>query len=382
MPGPLAGIRVIEVGGIGPGPFACMLMADQGAEVIRVDRPGAGTVGVLADPENDLLLRSRKSLIVDLKRPDGVTVVRDLCRSADILIEGYRPGVMERLGIGPEVLLADNPRLVYGRVTGWGQSGPAAMAAGHDLTYIAVTGNLHSYGRAGDKPTPPINAVGDFGGGGMLTAFGTLAALLHVRSTGKGQVVDCAMTDGAALLATMIWGMFSEGSWRDQRGVNLLDTGAPYYDTYETRDGRHMAVAPLEPQFYAKFLSLAGLADDPVFGRQDDRRQWPAMRATLTELFKTKTRDAWCSVFAGSDACVVPVLSMEEAPDYAQNRERGVFVTPGGVPQPAPAPRFSVTVADEPRPPRPLGADTASVLSALGYAAARITTLKADGTVV
>lgn len=334
-PGPLHGIRIVEMAGIGPVPFCGMMLADHGAEVIHVHRPGAPPD--LRDP----LLRGRVPVEADLKAPAGVARVRDLAAACDGLIEGFRPGVMERLGLGPEILRRENPRLVLGRMTGWGQTGPLAHAAGHDINYIALAGALHAFGRAGGKPTPPINLVGDFGGGGMLLAFGMLAGLLDARATGKGRVVDCAMTEGAALLMSMVWGFRATMGWRDARGVNLLDTGAHFYEVYETADGGFVALGAIEPQFYARFRALAGLADDPAFDAQMEAEGWPALKARLAALFKTRTRDQWCALTEGSDACLTPVLAMSEAPRHPHNRARGAFVERDGVMQPAPAPRFS-----------------------------------------
>ena len=342
MPGPLHGLRIIELAGIGPGPFAAMMLADHGAEVIRIDRPGARI------DARDPLLRSRRLVAIDLKSPDGIARVRDLVKTADGLIEGFRPGVTERLGLGPDVLLADNPRLVYGRMTGWGQAGPYAHAAGHDINYIALAGALHAYGRAGEKPTPPINMVGDFGGGGMMLAFGMVAALLHAGRTGEGQVIDAAMTDGAAVLMSMIWGFRANGMWSDERGTNLLDTAAHFYDSYETHDGKWISIGSIEPQFYAELRRLAGLADDPDFDAQMDRAAWGPLKAKLTALFLTRSRDEWCALMEMTDVCFAPVLSMAEAPAHPHNAARGTFVEAGGVVQPAPAPRYSVTVADAP----------------------------------
>jgi alpha-methylacyl-CoA racemase len=368
MAGPLAGLRIIEMAGIGPGPFAGMMLADHGAEVIRVDRPRAMPEPVLG--------RSRKSIVVDVKSADGVDVIRRLARDADGLIEGLRPGVMERLGLGPDVLLADNPRLVYGRMTGWGQSGPYAHAAGHDINYIALAGALHAYGRAGDRPTPPINMVGDFGGGGMMLAFGMVAAMLSAVKTGRGQVIDAAMTDGAAVLMAMIWGFLGSGIWKDERGVNLLDTGAHFYDTYETMDGRYISIGSIEPQFYAELRARAGLADDPDFDPQMDAAGWPRLKQKLTMLFKTRTRDDWCALMEMTDVCFAPVLSMTEAPAHPHNAARGTFIDVGGMTQPAPAPRYSGTVTAAPVPsPRP-GADTEAVLAAAGYSSAEVARLR------
>ena len=367
----LTGLKIIELAGLGPAPFAGMMLADHGAEVIRIDRPGAvGMVPV----EQDVLLRGRRAIAVDLKRPEGVAIVRDLARGADGLIEGFRPGVMERLGLGPDVLLADNPRLVFGRMTGWGQTGPWAQAAGHDIDYIALAGALHAFGRAGEKPVPPVNMVGDFGGGGMLLAFGMLAGLLSAARTGAGQVIDCAMVDGAALLMSMIWSFSAAGTWRDVRGVNLLDTGTHFYDTYETADGKHMAVGAIEPQFYAELRRIAGMTDG-VFDAQMDPSAWGTLKAACAAIFRTRTRDEWCAVFDGTDACVAPVLSMTDAPRHPHNAARGTFVQAGGVMQPAPAPRMEGTPA---RAPAMAGGttDTDAVLAQAGYDAGRIRILR------
>ena len=342
MAGPLAGLRIIELAGIGPGPFAAMMLADHGAEVIRIDRPGARI-----DPR-DPLLRSRRLIGLDLKSDEGKARVRELVKTADGLIEGFRPGVTERLGLGPDVLLGDNPRLVYGRMTGWGQYGPYAQAAGHDINYIALAGALHAYGRAGEKPTPPINMVGDFGGGGMMLAFGMVSALLHAKTTGQGQVIDAAMTDGAATLMSMIWGFKANGMWSDDRGTNLLDTAAHFYDTYATSDGKWISIGSIEPQFYAELRRLAGLADDKAFDAQMDRSQWALLKDKLTALFLSKTRDEWCALMEMTDVCFAPVLSMAEAPSHPHNMARGTFVEVDGVVQPAPAPRYSLTVTDTP----------------------------------
>ena len=351
MAGPLSGLRIIELAAIGPVPFAGMMLADHGAEVIRVERPGATKIS------GDPLLRSRSSITLDLKSPADIAQLRKLCATADGLIEGFRPGVMERLGLGPGVLLGDNERLVYGRMTGWGQDGPLAPRAGHDINYIALTGTLGALGRAGDQPTPPINLIGDFGGGGMLLAFGMVSALLGVRSGGAGQVVDCAMTDGSALLMAMMWGFRAQGQWSDERGTNLLDTGAPFYDTYETADGGYVAVGAIEPQFYAELRSVLGIADDPRFDSQTDHAQWLAQKTELARLFKAKTRDQWTALFEGIDACVTPVLSMAEALEHPHNRARQSFITLGGAAQPAPAPRYSSAPSTTSVASRPLEAD-------------------------
>ncbi len=373
MPGPLSGLRIIELAGIGPGPFAGMMLADHGAEVIRVDRPGARID--MRDP----LLRSRTLIGVDLKSPDGVALVRDLCRTADGLIEGFRPGVTERLGLGPDVLLADNPKLVYGRMTGWGQTGPYAAAAGHDINYIALAGALHAFGRAGEKPTPPINMVGDFGGGGMMLAFGMVSALLHAGRTGEGQVIDAAMTDGTAVLMSMIWGFRANGIWSDDRGTNLLDTGAHFYDTYETADGNWLSIGSIEPQFYAELRRLTGLDADPAFDAQMDRAAWQPLKAKLAALFLTRTRDEWCELMEMTDVCFAPVLSMAEAPSHPHNVARRTFVEAGGVTQPAPAPRYSATATTA--PVMTAAFSGAVVLARLGYDAERIATMTAAGTV-
>jgi alpha-methylacyl-CoA racemase len=373
MPGPLDGLRIIEMAGIGPGPFAGMMLADHGAEVVRIERPGTRV------DARDPLLRSRRIIAVDLKSPDGIALVRELVRGADGLFEGFRPGVMERLGLGPEVLLGDNPRLVYGRMTGWGQTGPYAAAAGHDINYIALAGALHAFGRAGEKPTPPINMVGDFGGGGMMLAFGMVSALLHAGRTGAGQVVDVAMTDGAAVLMSMIWGFRANGMWSDERGTNLLDTAAHFYDTYETTDGKWLSIGSIEPQFYAELRRLAGLAEDADFDAQMDRAAWGPLKAKLTALFLTRSRDEWCALMEMTDVCFAPVLSMAEAPAHPHNVARGTFVEAGGVTQPAPAPRYSVS---QTRPPAMASAvDSAAVLTTLGLGVERIAGLVASGVV-
>ena len=373
MPGPLNGLRIIELAGIGPGPFCGMMLADHGAEVIRVDRPGARI------DARDPLLRGRRVIGVDLKSPEGRALVLDLVKSADGLFEGFRPGVTERLGLGPADCHAANPRLVYGRMTGWGQFGPYAQAAGHDINYIALAGALHTYGRAGGKPTPPINMVGDFGGGGMMLAFGMVSALLHAQKTGEGQVIDCAMTDGAAVLMAMIWGFRANGIWEDRAGVNLLDTGAHMYDTYECADGKFISIGSLEPQFYALLLQKTGLADDPAFANPMDRSQWPVLKERLTALFKTRTRDDWCTDMEMTDVCFAPVLSMAEAPLHPHNAARGTLVEKDGVMQPAPAPRYSATVAELPGMTK--AADTDAVLADLGVGADRVAALKAAGVV-
>ncbi len=351
--GPLAGVRVVEFAGLGPGPFCGMLLADLGADVVRIDRRGArgGLIGALGT--TSLLDRGKRSIALDLKDDDDLQVVRALVRRADVLLEGFRPGVMERLGLGPQELLRENPALVYGRMTGWGQTGPLASSAGHDIGYIALTGALGASGRPDERPAPPINLLGDFGGGGMFLALGAVAALLHARTTGQGQVVDAAIVDGTAVLTTMIHGMLDAGAWRDQRGVNLLDTGAPFYDVYRCADGRFLAVGALEEQFYAALLDGLGLAGDESLPDRTDPRQWPALRERFTEVFASRTRAEWWTVFAGTDACVAPVWSLVEATRDGHNTERGVFVEADGRVQPGVAPRFSATPGAVGRVPEP-----------------------------
>ena len=338
--GPLQGVRVVEFAGLGPGPFCGMLLADLGADVVRIDRrtPTGGGLG-----GTSLLDRGKRSIALDLKDAGDLDFVRALVARADVLLEGFRPGVMERLGLGPEELLALRPALVYGRMTGWGQTGPLATTAGHDIGYIALTGALGASGRAGERPVPPMNLLGDFGGGGVFLALGAVAALLHARATGEGQVVDAAIVDGTAVLTTMVHGMLSTGAWHDEPGVNLLDTGAPFYDVYTCADGAHLAVGALEPQFYAALLEGLGLAGDPSVPDRDDPAQWPALRELLTTTFATRTRAEWWQVFSGTDACVAPVWSLTEAVTDGHNAARGVFTEVDGVVQPAVAPRFSRT---------------------------------------
>jgi len=375
MAGPLQGIRIIEFAGIGPGPFCGMMLADHGAEVIRIDRPG----GQL-NPR-DPLLRGRKSVVLDMKKPEAVAIARDLCRSAHGLIEGFRPGVMERLGLGPDVLLADNPALVYGRMTGWGQYGSYAQAAGHDINYIALSGTLHTVGRKGERPVPPVNYIGDFGGGGMMLAFGMASALVHAQRSGAGQVIDCAMTDGSATLSAMTWGFYASGMWRDEAGSNLLDGAAHFYDTYACSDGKFISIGSIEPQFYALLRQKTGLASDPDFDAQMDPARWPALKDKLTVLFASQPRDHWCALMEATDVCFAPVLSLAEAPLHPHNVERATFIEVGGVTQPAPAPRYSGTVAAHPAPPPVAGSDGAELLAGLGYDTARIAALKDDGVV-
>ncbi len=344
MAGVLQGVTIIELAGIGPAPFCGMMLADHGARVIRVERPG--TSGRFGDGSNrDILNRNRERIELDLKNPAAIAQLKQLVTSADALIEGFRPGVLERLGLGPEVLLELNPKLVIGRMTGWGQDGPMAPLAGHDINYIALSGALHSYGRAGEKPTFPINAVGDFGGGGMLLAFGVVAAILHARGGGTGQVVDAAMVDGAAVLSAMTYSFLGNGQWRDERGVNLLDGGSHFYDTYETSDGKWISLGSIEPQFYALLLEKIGMTDDPDFAQQMNPAQWAPLKERMTALILTKSRAEWCAIMDGTDICFAPVLSLREAPQHSHNVARGTFVEAGGMIQPAPAPRFSATPA-------------------------------------
>ena len=365
-PGPLSGIRVVELAGIGPSPFAAMLLADLGADVIRIDRPGEPSLPLPLPPEADLLRRGRPSVALDLKHPDGLATALDLVARADVLVEGYRPGVAERLGLGPDVCLARNPALVYGRMTGWGQDGPLAQAAGHDIGYVAITGALHAIGRAGGPPQVPVNLVGDFGGGALYLVVGVLAALLEARVSGRGQVVDAAIVDGTAHISSLVVGLVAAGLWSDHRGTNMLDTGAPFYDVYETSDGGWLAVGPLEPAFYAELLRLLDL----TAGAPDrlDPRQWPALRTLLAATFRTRTRDEWTAVFEGTDACVEPVLSYSEAPRHPHLAARGTYVEHHGVVQPAPAPRFSRTPASLTTPPATPGADTRAALATWGIA--------------
>jgi alpha-methylacyl-CoA racemase len=368
--GPLQGIRVLEFAGIGPGPFCAMLLADMGADVVRIDRASSAAGRAPVDP----LLRGRRSIAVDLKQPEAIEAVLRLVAGADALVEGFRPGVMERLGLGPDVCLARNPKLVYGRMTGWGQEGPMAQAAGHDINYIALAGALEGIGRAGQPPLPPLNLVGDFGGGGMLLAFGVLAGLLEQKRSGKGQVVDAAMVDGAALLMSMFWGMRHIGMWSDVRGTNLLDTGAHFYEVYECADGKYISLGSIEPQFYAELVKLAEL--DPAEFPQLDRAGWPELKRKLAAVFKRKTRADWCRIMEGSDVCFAPVLTMSEAPAHPHNVARRTFIDVAGVTQPAPAPRFSRTAPEVSRPPARPGEHGEDVLASFGFSAQEIRKLR------
>ncbi len=375
--GPLKGIRVIELQGIGPGPFCGMMLADMGAELIRIDR--AASAGRPAG--KDILARGRQSIAVDLKHPDGVETVLRLIEGADVLIEGFRPGVMERLGLGPEVCMARNDRLVYGRMTGWGQYGSMAHAAGHDINYISLSGALHAIGEPGGKPVPPLNLVGDFGGGGMLLAFGITSALVERATSGKGQVVDAAMTDGSALLMNGLFPGMQTGQWLPERGKNMLDGGAHFYGSYETRDGKFISIGSIEPQFYALLLEKTGLADDPALAKQMARAEWPALKAKLTAVFKSKTRDEWDAIMLGTDICYAPILSFSEAVTHPHNQDRQTFVTVDGLTQAAPAPRFSRTAPAVPAAAAAPGQHSRSVLAAAGYSAAEIDALISSGAV-
>lgn len=378
MAGPLEGYKVVEMVGLGPAPFCAMMLADMGAEVIRIDRRGAGGTG--DDARFDVMARGRRSLGIDLKQPGGAETVLGLIARADVLIEGFRPGVMERLGLGPDVCLARNPKLVYGRMTGWGQHGPLAKAAGHDINYIALSGALHAIGRPGEPPVVPLNYIGDFGGGAMFLAFGVLCALLETKTSGRGQVVDAAMTDGAALLSAMMYGMKAAGDLSNQRGENLLDGGAHFYDTYACADGKYVAIGSIEPQFYALLIKLCGI-DDPAFQAQRDPHAWPLLKYRLADVFKTKNRAEWCALMEGTDVCFAPVLDWDEAPQHPHNQARETFIDIAGVIQPAPAPRFSHSKAAAPTPPAQPGEHSAAILADWGVSEASIADLAARGVI-
>jgi alpha-methylacyl-CoA racemase len=376
--GPLSGYRILEVAGIGPGPFCAMMLADQGAEIVRIDRVGGNARPIDGDLRLDISARGRKSLALDLKRPEAVSAVLRLCAQVDGLIEGFRPGVMERLGLGPGVCLAANPALVYGRMTGWGQEGPLRHLAGHDINYLAISGNLYMFGRAEERPSAPLNLVADMGGGGLLLAYGMICALLERARTGQGQVVDAAMVEGAALLATSVYAQKAMGWWRNERGANLLDSGAPFYEVYGTGDGGHMAVGAIEPQFYALLLRGLGL-DAATVPHQMDRASWPSMKARFAEIFRSRSREEWTRVFADCDACVSPVLSPEEAASHPQAIARNAFRVAWGVRHPAPAPRFSrSTPAPQDPPPRP-GEHSEQVLRSFGFTSDEIGGLRSCG---
>jgi alpha-methylacyl-CoA racemase len=374
--GPLSGIRVLEFEAIGPAPFAGMLLADMGADVLVVDRAGESGLGLERERWYDVMMRGKRSVTIDLKDTRAKQVVLDLLARADVLIEGFRPGVMERLGLGPEEALQANPRLVYGRMTGWGQEGPLAPRAGHDIDYIALAGVLQAFGRKGERPVPPLNLIGDFGGGGMLLGFGVACALIEAARSGRGQVVDAAMVDGTATLAAMFSGFLAAGSWSEERGVNILDTGAPWYDVYETKDGQYVAIGAIEAKFFAELLSRMELRDMPP---QHDRSQWPEMRRRFAAAFRAKTRDEWCRVFEGSDACFAPVLGWREAREHPHARARESYVLVGKVEQPAPAPRFSRTPGAIRRPPPERGAGGGQALGDWGFDAKQVEALRRLG---
>jgi alpha-methylacyl-CoA racemase len=379
--GPLNGVRIIEMAGIGPAPFCGMMLSDMGAEVIRVDRSDGADLGLPGrEPRFEVLHRGRQSVAVDVKTEPGREVVRRLIKDADALIEGFRPGVMERLGLGPSALAEINPRLVFGRMTGFGQDGPMAPRAGHDINYIALTGALHAIGHKGGPPLPPLNLVGDYGGGGMLLAFGVVCAILEARSSGKGQVVDAAMVDGGSVLMAAIYGFLGSGMWRDERGVNILDSGAPWYNVYETKDGKWVSIGSIEKRFYADLLERLGIAGEDL-PKQHDRNGWPTLAKRFAEVFKARTRDEWSAIFADSDACFAPVLGLKEVAAHPHNAARSTFVERDGVLQPSPAPRFSRTPEAIRGPARSAGADSEAVLKAAGYSAADIAALIAQGVV-
>ena len=378
--GVLSGYKVVEFAGIGPAPMCAMLLSDMGAEVLRIDRAEDANLGISTDAKFNVLGRGRRSVAIDLKRKEGTDVALKLISKADALIEGFRPGVMERLGLGPEVCMARNPKLVYGRMTGWGQEGPMAHAAGHDINYIALTGALHSIGRRGEAPVPPLNLVGDFGGGGVYLALGVVAALLEAQKSGKGQTIDVAMVDGASSLMAAIYGLRAAGRWTDKRGDNILDTGAHYYNVYETSDGKYVSVGSIETKFYAELLQLSGLQHAEL-PRQNDKNSWPAMNDRLAAIFRSKTRDEWCKIMEGSDVCFAPVLDMGEAPAHPHNKHRGTFVEVDGVVQPGPVPRFSRTPSAIQGPPAVAGQHTAEALRDWGFSGNEVEQLQKAGAV-
>jgi alpha-methylacyl-CoA racemase len=380
MSGPLSGVKVVELAGIGPGPFCAMLLADMGADVVRIDRAQNVADKIPDHPHGDVMNRGRRSIGVDLKNPDGVDTVLRLVETADAFIEGFRPGVTERLGLGPEDCMARNPRLVYGRMTGWGQEGPYAHTSGHDINYIALAGVLNAFGRAGEAPVPPLNLVGDFGGGGLFLAFGIVCAILEAQRSGEGQVIDAAMVDGAAVLSTFIYGLRNIGIWQEERGTNMLDTGAHFYDVYETADGKYVSIGSIEPQFYAELLKHTGLEGEQLPGEMD-RSQWPAMKERLAAIFKSKTRDEWCTIMEGTDVCFAPVLSWTEAPEHPHNKERGTFTEVAGVTQPSPGPRFSRTPGAIRRPPPHPGQHTLEALVEWGFTEGDVAKLRDAGAV-
>ncbi|HTT78454.1 MAG TPA: CaiB/BaiF CoA-transferase family protein [Stellaceae bacterium] len=382
--GPLAGLKIVELAGIGPGPFCAMLLSDMGAEVIRVDRAANVGQDIGREGENarfGLLQRGRRNIAVDLKHPAAVAAVLRLVERADALIEGFRPGVMERLGLGPDRCLARNPRLVYGRMTGWGQDGPIAHTAGHDINYIALSGALAAIGEPGGPPVPPLNLVGDFGGGALYLAMGILAGIISARATGKGQVIDCSMVEGSASLMMMMYGALAAGAWVEQRGANRTDGGAPFYHVYETKDGEYVSVGSIEPQFYALLLKHTGLEGAPDLPRQLDKGAWPAMRERLAQIFREKTRAEWTEIMQDTDICFAPVLRMSEALQHPHNRHRESFIEIGGVVQPAPAPRFLGTPSRVERPPARTGEHTDAILQDWGFSPDEIARLHAEGAV-
>ncbi|UFS58746.1 CaiB/BaiF CoA transferase family protein [Subtercola endophyticus] len=380
MSGALEGIKIVEISGLGPAPFAGMMLADAGADVLLIDRADKATYPPREDAHPDMLNRGRRSVAIDLKTPEGVELALDVISRADGVMEGFRPGVVERLGLGPAECLARNPKLVYGRMTGWGQDGPLAEFGGHDIDYIAVAGALEPIGRAGQAPTPPLNLVGDFGGGGMLLAFGMLAAIISAQRTGRGQVVDAAMVDGSAILMTMMHSIKNMGMWRGPRGTNILDTGAHFYEVYETADGRYMAVGAVEPKFYSNLLAVLRL-DEATLPKQMDGRAWPEMKKLFASTFLSKTRDEWTQLFAEADACVVPVLSMAEAPQNAHIVHRQTFTEVSGVVQPSPAPRFSATPSSIRRPPPNPGQHGDEALAEWGFTQPEIAELRRSGAI-
>jgi len=374
--GPLSGYKVIELAGIGPNPMACMILADMGADVLIVDRAPGGDEARLTD----VSFRGKRSIALNLKSPEGVETLLKLVEQADVLSEGFRPGVTERLGFGPEVCLARNPKLIYARMTGWGQTGPLAMAAGHDINYISITGPLHACGRPGERPVPPMNLVGDFGGGGMLHAMGILAALLEAQKSGVGQVIDSAMTDGSAMLMWMMHSMHASGSWdATDRGVNMLDGGAHFYDTYQTADGKYVSIGSIEPQFYALLVEKTGVDRERFTALKEDKSQWPALKAELAAVIKTKTQAEWCAVMEGTDVCFAPVLPFTEAPNHPHNQARGTYITVDGQVQPGPAPRFSRTVSEVRHGPRAAGFGAEDALREYGFSDQKIAELRANG---
>ncbi len=380
MSGPLEGLRIVELAALGPAPFAGMMLADAGADVVLVDRSEGATFPAAEAPHPDVLNRGRRSVAVDLKTPEGVALVLDLVSRADGIMEGFRPGVAERLGLGPAQCLARNPKLVYGRMTGWGQEGPMAQAGGHDIDFIGLAGSLEPIGRVGQAPLAPLNLVGDFGGGGMLLAFGMLAAIIHAQKTGKGQVVDAAMVDGAAILMTMTHSLRAMGMWSGERGTNILDSGAHFYEVYETSDAKYVAVGAVEPKFYSNLLALMGL-DESTLPKQMDARSWPQMKKTFASIFATKSRDEWSPLFAQSDACAVPVLTMDEAPRHPHLVHRGTFTEVAGITQPAPAPRFEATPSSIRRPPPNPGQHADDALADWGYSRLDIDELRRSGAI-